>query len=53
MEMGDELIEMLNQIFKLYYQELREADIGYDLVKRHYKYLQMLLGFPIDAGIAI
>lgn len=46
-KLGDELIGLLDQVFKLYYQECGKNLFNYYL-GRIYKYLHMLLGFPVD-----
>lgn len=45
--MGNELIGMLDQVFKLYYQ-IYGYDLGNNYIGRDYKYLQKLLEFPLD-----
>lgn len=50
-ELGDELIGMLDQIFKFYYIEYGKDAGNYNLGGK-YRYLQKLLEFPPDAGIS-
>lgn len=52
-EMGDYLIAMLDQIFKLYYLEYGLRTFENDFLEGNYNYLQSLLGLPFNAEIFV